>query len=144
LLLSAIAGLGQLRTGESITVAFPKGTVPFSSNDNWDSPPLIHSPVLTVARSEDFRLAARPFVRRRDIADRPVQSHVIAMLDIRGHDPRRVLERDRRAGPDALALDAPVKSLQLAVALRIVRACAHVGMKNGTSRIIGSPVGHNP
>ena len=37
---------GWLRTGESITVAFPKGTVPFSSNENWDSPPLIHSPVL--------------------------------------------------------------------------------------------------
>jgi hypothetical protein len=37
----------NLRTGEETTVAIRKGTVPFSSNENWDSPPLIDSPVLT-------------------------------------------------------------------------------------------------
>jgi hypothetical protein len=36
-----------LRGGESITVLIRKGTVPFSSNENWDSPPLVHSPILT-------------------------------------------------------------------------------------------------
>jgi hypothetical protein len=30
----------MIRTGESITVALGKRTVPFSSNENWDSPPL--------------------------------------------------------------------------------------------------------
>jgi radical SAM superfamily enzyme YgiQ (UPF0313 family) len=30
--------------GEEITVALPKGTVPFSSDENWDSPPRIDSP----------------------------------------------------------------------------------------------------
>ena len=35
----------QPRIGETITVANPKGTVPFSSNENWDSPPLIPSPI---------------------------------------------------------------------------------------------------
>jgi WD40 repeat protein len=35
-----------LRIGESITVVIRKGTVPFSSNENRDSPPLIHSPML--------------------------------------------------------------------------------------------------
>ncbi len=38
---------GILRIGESITVVLRKGTVPFSSNENWDSPPLIHSPTLS-------------------------------------------------------------------------------------------------
>jgi hypothetical protein len=36
----------HLRIGESITVVVRKGTVPFSSSENRDSPPLIHSPVL--------------------------------------------------------------------------------------------------
>jgi hypothetical protein len=36
-----------LRIGESITVVIRKGTVPFSSNENRDSPPLIHSPMLS-------------------------------------------------------------------------------------------------
>ena len=36
------------RTGEETTVGFRKGTVPFSSNENWDSPPLVDSPVLRV------------------------------------------------------------------------------------------------
>jgi hypothetical protein len=35
-----------LRPGESITVAFGKGTVPFSSNENLGQSPLIPSPVL--------------------------------------------------------------------------------------------------
>lgn len=34
------------RTGESITVAFPKRTVPFSSNETRDRPPPISSPLL--------------------------------------------------------------------------------------------------
>jgi hypothetical protein len=42
------------RTGESITVGFPKGTIPFSPNENWDSPPLIHSPVLTFRKGENL------------------------------------------------------------------------------------------
>ncbi len=37
----------DLRIGESITVALRKGTVPFSSNENWDSPPLIDLPILS-------------------------------------------------------------------------------------------------
>jgi hypothetical protein len=54
----------KVRTGESITVVSPKGKVPFSSNDNWDSPPLISSPLLSRAiakRTLDFlRKQARP------------------------------------------------------------------------------------
>jgi hypothetical protein len=40
----------RLRIGESITVVVRKGTVPFSSSENRDSPPLIHSPVLKEVR----------------------------------------------------------------------------------------------
>ncbi len=36
----------MIRIGESITVALRKGIVPFSSDENGDSPPLIHSPIL--------------------------------------------------------------------------------------------------
>ncbi len=36
-----------IRTGKGITVALRKGTVPFSSNENWDSPPRIDSPALS-------------------------------------------------------------------------------------------------
>ena len=44
--------LGALRTGESITVAIAKGTIPDQpsvgapSDENWDSPPVISSPLL--------------------------------------------------------------------------------------------------
>ena len=40
-------GNSSLRIGERITVAAWKGTVPFSSNENWDSPRVIDSPILT-------------------------------------------------------------------------------------------------
>ena len=36
-----------VRSGESITVAPWKGTVPFSSDENWDSPPVIFRSILS-------------------------------------------------------------------------------------------------
>jgi len=48
-----------LRTGESITVAIAKGTVPDQpsvgapSDENWDSPPVISSPVLNDSGPQD-------------------------------------------------------------------------------------------
>jgi hypothetical protein len=47
-----------LRIGESITVALQKGTVPFSSDENRDSPPLIYSPILS------FRGGCSPTARK--------------------------------------------------------------------------------
>jgi YVTN family beta-propeller protein len=44
----------RLRTGETTTVALPKGTVPFSSNENWDSPPLDPAPVLSEQEMSDL------------------------------------------------------------------------------------------
>ena len=52
------------RIGETITVAHPKGTVPFSSRPrrawcpNWDSPPLIPSPIRSRKRRRVDRCAA--------------------------------------------------------------------------------------
>ena len=46
-----------MRTRTSITVAIPKGTVPFSSNENWDSLPPIPSSILkdsSVKLAEQF------------------------------------------------------------------------------------------
>ncbi len=47
----------MLRIGESISVALPKGTVPFSSNENRDSPPLTSSPILSQWLRAAFLLA---------------------------------------------------------------------------------------
>ena len=46
-------GLLLIREDCAATRAFPKGTVPFSSNENWDSPPLIDSSALS-CRVETF------------------------------------------------------------------------------------------
>ncbi len=43
-----------VNTGESITVALPKGTVPFSSDENWDSPPVVSSPILNADSAVRF------------------------------------------------------------------------------------------
>ena len=48
------------------------------------------------------------------------------MFHVAAHDPDRVFQGNGRAGPEALTLEAAVESLQLAVALRIIRAGAHV------------------
>jgi hypothetical protein len=51
-----------LRIGESITVAISKGTVPFSSDENWDSPPVIDSPPLTTTMGDrDYFPSVTPF-----------------------------------------------------------------------------------
>ncbi len=55
----------MLRIGKLITVAFQKGTVPFSSNENWDSPPLIASPALTNQPSIVHHLKSDGVVRTR-------------------------------------------------------------------------------
>ncbi len=47
-------GRRTVRTGKGITIALRKGTVPFSSNENWDSPPLIDSPALTCCEPPSF------------------------------------------------------------------------------------------
>jgi hypothetical protein len=53
----------HIRIGESITVALQKGTVPFSSDENRDSPPLIYSPILVIL-SEAKDLAIEQFSAR--------------------------------------------------------------------------------
>jgi hypothetical protein len=42
--LAELAAAGPVRAGEVITVSPPKGTVPFSSHENRDSPPLARTP----------------------------------------------------------------------------------------------------
>ena len=50
-----------VRTGESTTVAIGKGAVPFSSDENWDSPPVISSPVLAQVSSDPAGTPTVPF-----------------------------------------------------------------------------------
>ena len=57
--LIAFDRFGCLRIGERITVAAWKGTVPFSSNENWDSPRVIDSPILSGRRFRRPGLPAR-------------------------------------------------------------------------------------
>jgi len=79
-----------------------------------------------VPRGEDFRLAPGHFVGRGDIADGAVQAPGVVVFDISGHDLAGVFQRERAAGPDALALEAFVPAFNLAVALRIKRAGPHM------------------
>ena len=53
-----------VRIGERITVAAWKETVPFSSNENWDSPRVIDSPILS-----NIDIAAAGAIIRRSLSE---------------------------------------------------------------------------
>jgi hypothetical protein len=61
--------LATFRIGERTSVALPKGTVPFSSNENRDSPPLIHSPILTCEGVLRLAVSRRQSFARRGLGD---------------------------------------------------------------------------
>ena len=80
-----------------------------------------------VPLGEDRLLPARQLVGRSDVANRTVKPDLVVILHIAFHDPTGILQRQRRAGPDAFVLDRAVISFQLAVALWIIRRSLHVG-----------------
>jgi hypothetical protein len=55
---------------------------------------------LAVALRPDGLLAAGQSICRRDVSDRAVQAHLVVMLDEIAGDPARVLQVQRRLGPN--------------------------------------------
>ena len=79
-----------------------------------------------VALGEDPLLTACQFVGRGDVADRAVEPLLVVVADILRDDPLSLAPIRERLEPDGLRLQAVVPALQLAVALRVERARAHV------------------
>ena len=74
----------------------------------------------------DLHASALQHIFRRNVSDRAVQALVVIVSDVlAGHRPA-FLQRQRHAGPDALALDRLIPALYLPVGLRIIRSGPHV------------------
>ena len=72
---------------------------------------------LAVAFRVDLCLSAREHVVRRHVADRAVQSDVVVALHIRLHQALRIFQRERCSGPDTLAFQRLVPTLEFSVRL---------------------------
>src|SRR5437899_13030106 len=59
-------------------------------------------------------------VLRRDIPDGTIQADVVVMLDVGLHQTPRIVQRQWRSRPDALAFERFVPTLDFSVRLRIV------------------------
>lgn len=65
-------------------------------------------------------------VERRYVADGRMEPRLVVRGDELPYDPPRILDRERRTGPQAVALDRAMEAFELAVALRVVGARSHV------------------
>ena len=68
-------------------------------------------------------------VLRRDVSDGAVQTHVVVMLYVTLHQTKRIFERQRRPGPNALPFEGFVPTFDLAVRLRIVGVAVATAQK---------------
>ena len=68
-----------------------------------------------IARLKHFPFTTGKFRRRCHVSQRAVQADFVVMRDEVGHDAPRVLNRQGRAGANAIGFDGAVKSFQLAV-----------------------------
>src|SRR6202161_1645270 len=75
---------------------------------------------LAVAFRVDFLLTPRQHILRRDVADGTVQADVVVMLDVSLHQAQRIVQRERCSGPDTLALQRLVPTLDFPIRLGIV------------------------
>ena len=97
-----------------------------------------------VALVKDLLVAAIEFVLGRDVADGTMQSNVVVMDDVIGHDPPGVIQRERHADADALALDGFVPAFDLAVGLGIVGGgfdVSHAGDADELFEVLGDELG---
>lgn len=86
-----------------------------------ESPLLARILELAVACGEDFVLSSLEFVLRREVPDRTVQAHFVVVRHVARDDAASFLERQRRSGPDALALERLVPALDLSVRLGTIQ-----------------------
>ena len=75
---------------------------------------------LAVAFRVDFLLTPRQHILRRDVADGTVQADVVVMLDVSLHQAQRIVQRERCSGPDTLALQRLVPTLDFPIRLGII------------------------
>src|SRR6476661_256827 len=82
---------------------------------------------LEVPLSPDRGSPAVEEIVRGDVADGAVQAHVVVVMDEAGDGGAGLLEVSRGGGPQSIALQRLVPTLDLAVGLRVVGRGAHVG-----------------
>ncbi len=81
---------------------------------------------LAIPISEDLLVAANHLVRRSYIANCTVQPHLVVVPDIAVNKANCILHREWCPRTDALRLDRTMPTLDLAVALGIIRRCSHM------------------
>src|SRR6516162_9936447 len=81
---------------------------------------------LSVPLGLNLLLMPGEHVLRRDVSDGAVQTHVVVMLYVTLHQTKRIFERQRRPGPNALPFEGFVPTFDLAVRLRVIRRSPHV------------------
>src|ERR1035441_1407408 len=99
----------------------------------------------------DLRLPPRHHVRRRDEADGAVQPYGIVVVHVLLNQAPRVLQRQRRSGPNALRFERFVPAFNFSVRLRIVGRRPDVGHARDTDEFfevprdeLGTVVGDDP
>ena len=92
-----------------------------------------------VALRVDFIPAAGEHVCGRDIADGAVQAHVVVVIDVVADQAPRIVQRQRRAGPDAFLFERFVPAFDFAVGLRIIRRGAHVRHARDADELLEVP-----
>ena len=94
---------------------------------------------LAVAFGVDLLLAPGQHVGRRDEADRAVQAHGVVVIHVLLNQPPRILRRQRRSRPDALAFQRFVPALDFSVRLRIVGRCPHMRHARDSNELLEVP-----
>src|ERR1039457_3531628 len=99
----------------------------------------------------DLRLPPRHHVRRRDEADGTVQPYGIVVVHVLLNQAPRVLQRQRRSGPNALRFERFVPAFNFSVRLWIVGRRPDVGHARDTDEFfevprdeLGTVVGDDP
>ena len=82
---------------------------------------------LPIALGVNRGLAAFEHVARCHVSNRAVETHFVVLFHELGNDSLAIIQGERRLWTNALALQRPVKSFQLPIALWIERAGADVG-----------------
>src|SRR5450432_3603879 len=94
---------------------------------------------LAVSCRVDLRLTAGQHVSGCNESNRAVQAHGVVVVHVLLYQPPRIFRRQRRARPDALALQRFVPALQLPVRLRVVGRRSHMRHARNTNELFEVP-----
>ena len=113
--------------------------VKFSRGLTADSPPFPGFLQFPIPFGENRFLPPLQFVFGSDVADGAVQPHRIVVIDVFFHHGARIVQRERRLRANAFAFDRLMPSLDLPVALRIVRRRPDVGHPANPDELLEIP-----